>query len=430
MNKNQINDKGQNFAFVAIIMVGLVGILVLVIDGGQSYMHRRIAQTAADAGAYAGAWAYCKGGDDATVWERARIYAEDENNAELYQLDIADGQVTVTTRIGFNTFFAAFLGRPQAEVRAIAASGCGPPASGQFVLPVSWFCQPEISEVPGEGGEWEFDDCLIDGKPVADFGISLGELECRQHGGYNGVDCFGPLDLETFHATYTDDLFLVMDTDDVKNADQVCTTSDPPGNLNCDIDGDGEDDIIGAGGRAWLDLDGGGGGANEIMDWVELGFPDILNIHTWVPGETGGMGSAFSTVENYRVGNIALVPIGDFVCENDPSDGSPESTLCLNLSHPPEYVTGDTFISGTGNQYYHLAGFGAFYISCVDSHGGGSCDGLCPGHLLAHNTNPDYIACNAKTIEGYFISGLTLPNTGGGPGDPLNVGVEDLKLTK
>lgn len=438
----KIKEKGQNLAIVAIIMVGLVGILVLVLDGGQAYMHRRDAQTAADAGAYAGAWTHCRGGTWGDVVDEVTKYTQVENGADEFdiELDPDTGLITVTTRINFNTFFASAMGRPQEQVQAVAAAGCGPPASGQFILPVSWYCQPELGEVPPEGEEWSFDDCLINGQTVAGFGITEDELKCRQRlGTFDEIthECIGegPVDLETFHATYYPDMFIVMDTDDVKTADQICTSSDPPGNLNCDIDGDGEDDIIGAGGRAWLDLNGGGGGANEIKDWIGEGYPEIIHIHTWVPAETGGMSVAFSEVE-LREGDIALVPIGDYVCPTYPDDGSPEATLCLDNSHPPPppdgpgYQGEDTFVPGTANQYYHLAGFGAFYISCADANPPGSCTGLCPGHLMAHNANPTYIACNDKTIEGYFISGLTLPGTGGGPGDPLNVGVEDLILTK
>jgi hypothetical protein len=442
MIRKRTHEKGQNLAIVAIVMIGLVGILVLVIDGGQAYMHRRDAQTAADAGAYAGAWTYCRGGTWDEVISEVTNYTQVENKADEFTISVDPdtGIITVTTTINFNTFFAAVFGRPQEKVKAVAAAGCGPPSSGQFILPISWYCQPEVGEVPPEGEEWTFDDCLINGQTVTSFGITEDELKCRQRlGTYNELtgECEGegPVDLETFHATYYPDLFLVMDTDAVKTADQICTSSDPPGNLNCDIDGDGEDDIIGAGGRAWLDLDGGGGGVGSpngdgLASWIINGYPGIINIHTWIPAETGGMSSAFAYVKD-RVGDIALVPIGDYVCPTYPDDGSLDAAACLENSHQPEGYQGqDTFVHGTANQYYHLGGFGAFYISCVDSGGGGSCTGLCPGHLLAHNANPAYIDCQDKTIEGYFISGLSLPGTGGGPGDPLNVGVEDLKLTE
>jgi uncharacterized membrane protein len=49
-------QRGQTIAFAAVAMVAIVGGLAIVIDGGIFFVVQRQLQTAADAGALAGAW--------------------------------------------------------------------------------------------------------------------------------------------------------------------------------------------------------------------------------------------------------------------------------------------------------------------------------------------------------------------------------------
>ena len=53
------------------------------------------------------------------------------------------------------------------------------------------------------------------------------------------------------------------------------------------MDDDGINDIqlLSGGNRSWLDLDGGGGGG--LADWIEDGFNEVIEPHTWFQGQTG-----------------------------------------------------------------------------------------------------------------------------------------------
>ena len=88
------NTKGQILVIVVLMLVGLLAMLAFVLDGGNMYAQRRVAQLAADAGALAGARAYCLEED---VYSAVYDYATTKNEAfvENWQVDSSTGDVTV-----------------------------------------------------------------------------------------------------------------------------------------------------------------------------------------------------------------------------------------------------------------------------------------------------------------------------------------------
>ena len=134
----------------------------------------------------------------------------------------------------------------------------------------------------------------------------------------------------------------------------------PDGVVDCDFDNDGENDLLAGGDRSWLDLDGGGGGASELIDWINGGFPAEVDTHWWVAGQTGVANSVFQAVGD-QVGSIVVLPIFDQLCPNYPTS-APD---CATLIHTDDYIVD----GGTGTSYFHIDGFAAFYISCVDAPG-------------------------------------------------------------
>jgi hypothetical protein len=66
------NERGAMLAFVAIVMVALMGMLAMTLSVGAANRERRIAQTAADAGAIGGSTQIYRGMDSATVVAAAR----------------------------------------------------------------------------------------------------------------------------------------------------------------------------------------------------------------------------------------------------------------------------------------------------------------------------------------------------------------------
>src|SRR5262245_32971429 len=62
--KNNLFDRGQALIVIALAIVGFVGMVGWVIDGGRGFLDRRNAQNAADAAALASAYARIKGDQD------------------------------------------------------------------------------------------------------------------------------------------------------------------------------------------------------------------------------------------------------------------------------------------------------------------------------------------------------------------------------
>jgi hypothetical protein len=194
--------------------------------------------------------------------------------------------------------------------------------------------------------------------------------------------------------------------------------------MNCDFDGDGRDDFLGKGDASWLDLDGGGGGSSELVDWVHNGYGNFIRMHTWIPSEPGDDVNVFHAAADH-VGDIVMLPIFNQFCVGDPSLA--ENQHCLDAAHtyfplPPDYST-DIFVAGTANTYYHLIGFAFFFISCVDA----PAEQSCPGHDLAVANG--LIDKQINTIEGYFVTGVPVDwGSAGGTGG-VDLGAYILSLT-
>jgi hypothetical protein len=362
--------KGQSLLLVALLMLVFLGLLAVAIDGGNAYAMRRAAQTAADAGALAGAREICidpPGDPYSRAWE----YAVGRNHATDADITIDNGEVTVVAKITFRTFFAAIFGQSQVTASAVATAGCFSPSAGTGVLPIAWACNYPVGGVASDS-----EDCTI----------KYGEGQT----------------------------YIIMDSisasDDYYCQDPI--THLPAGAMDCDYNDDGINDILAGGDRSWLDLDGGGGGASELSYWINNGFPDELNIHTWLGDEAGVATSIFRDVHS-RIGDDVVIPVFDKFCDQP---GSLPQTSCPTL-YDSQDVTVPT--GGTSTLYYHVISFSVFHITCVEA----GPYGPCPGHQAAG------LPGNVKTIEGYFVQG-PVPGLTGRPGDGIDAGAYSLYLTR
>jgi hypothetical protein len=361
-----MQPNGQSMVVVALMMFVFIAMLALTLDGGYTYLQRRAAQTAADAGALAGARELCLTGDTVLATDTALDYAINRNRALSANVSIIDGEVEVTTYIGFTTAFGQLLGQPSIVAPALAAATCFAPSAAQGILPVAWNCSPPI------GGS-DSEDCQII---------------------YNK-------------------LYVIMDS---KGSDEDFYCQDPPNSglpadtLDCDYDDDGLNDLLAGGDRSWLDLDGGGGGSSELVDWINGGFVGEVFYHTWFGGQTGVANDVFQAAAG-RVGDYVLFPVFDQFC-----DGGPPESFC-----PAYYHVQDTTVlsGGSATLYYHVITFALFYITCVDA----PPYGPCPGHDAAG------LPGNVKTIEGYFVQGY-VPGIKGKPSDGVDAGAYTLYLTR
>jgi hypothetical protein len=350
--KSNYRESGQNLVVYAILMVVFVALAALVIDGGFVYAKRRSAQNAADAGALAGANALCTG-NSTLARATALDYAVNRNGATSAEVTLSTRDITVTTTIQNKTFLAGIFGNELMTTNAVAAAGCYNPCSGSGILPVAWSCRNPA------GYPQDSQTC----------GIEYGTLTSP-----------GPL-------------YVIMDS--IKTADDLLCqdpiTHLPSGALNCDLNGDGINELFGgAGNRGWLNMDGGPGSASELRSWIEShGFPGNVTIHTWYGGSNGDKTVVFRAVQDYLVGDVVMVPVFAAYC-----DGSPD-TMC-----PSSYHAGiDRIVSGSGGGFnYHVISFAPLKITCVST----KKQEICPGKTAAIALNPD-INDNTKSIEGYFV---------------------------
>jgi hypothetical protein len=117
------SDRGQALVIIALALVGIVGMVALVVDGGNVFLDRRSAQNAADSAALASALSRIQGGQD---WVGAAIASAAQNGynndgvtniVQVYSPpkdgpnagDLEYLQVIITSHV--DTYFAGVVGR-------------------------------------------------------------------------------------------------------------------------------------------------------------------------------------------------------------------------------------------------------------------------------------------------------------------------------
>lgn len=361
---------GQSMVLVALLLIAFIALLAVTLDGGYAYLQRRNAQTAADAGALAGARELCVSGDVALATQAAIDYALVRNRALEADVTISGGEVQVNTRILFATFFGNALGRPSITAAAVAAANCFAPGQGEGMLPLAWNCPPASILTDGEGDE--YCDMQID----------------------DGVD--------------PPELYIIMNSRKVGEDDAPFCLSEG-GTVDCDPDGDGYEELLVGGDRSWLDLSGGGGGAAELIDWIRNGFPGGISIHTWYAGQQGVANNIFIEIGK-RLDQPVLLPVYNAI-----NNGLPP--------YPYDDPDDNTVTTvGTWTDYFHVISFSLFVPTCVHATGA---DTGCT--LYNTFSSAGALGPNDKTIEGYFVNGSVVGL--GGRGD-LDAGAFTLYLTR
>jgi hypothetical protein len=436
--KNYIKskEKGQALVLFVLGLLALIAISALVIDGGNMYLNRRAAQTAADAGALAGAYELCSGGGATEAITTAIQYATVENGATSATANIVDGDVVVDAYIDQKSFFAQVLGINQIQVPATASANCFPPNVVDRVLPVAWTCKP-----PDVGTPSDSEDCQIE---------SLAwytEMEPFIYGPFPFY-----VDGETYPITQAvnltnnnkngpilqNHLYVMMDTNKVdEDLAKVCAPPIGTGTMNCDIDADGISDVLGGGDRSWLYLDYD---VNNIKKIISGQISVQVEIHKWLPGKPGSDKASFDAVIK-RVEDCLADPDTDTNAERDdcrvfvlpvynqvcPKGADP--SICEADAHNPPNIPlepGETDITppggfNNGSTYFHIIGFSEIYITCI--HKSGQIN--CPGEKAAN------IDKNIGTLEGYFIRGYPVDASGSGGTGGADLGMSLIRsLTK
>jgi len=397
------SERGQSLVLVALLFLAFAAILALVLDGGSAYAARRQAQNAADAGALAGAAMMCQYSDAGLGVSTASDYAINRNKATSAVVagDVIAGTMVVTATVQKDTFFAGLIGISQVSPRAVAEAECRPPV-GLGVLPVAWSCRETVVE-----GEVSHDikctNVLGPCKTASDpqgLGCTYVLMDSvKVTDNQKGGQCKFPDITDPTNPDYC------YQQNDVVCADPYPNEPTPGSNvIDCDIDNDGDNELMAGGARSWLDLNGGGGGASELSNWLEHGFPNAIPPHTWLPEESGVATSIFKDAKNFVLGKDVTLPVFDKVCDHYPNDvTNPETFDACNVG-PDDIRT-----LASSNMNFHVATFSQFHVTCVQTSKnkafGEPALGLknndpCPGHDAAV-TNLS-IDDNDKTIEGYF----------------------------
>jgi len=137
IHQSQSKQSGQVLIIVALFLVALIGMLALVLDGGNLYVQRRRMQNAADAGALAGARALAKNGTTAEAQAAAESYAIVHNGADTAQVTIDADGLTVVACKDTQMTFARVLGVEHINVCARAGAMTGPIGSAVGLAPIA-----------------------------------------------------------------------------------------------------------------------------------------------------------------------------------------------------------------------------------------------------------------------------------------------------
>jgi secretion/DNA translocation related TadE-like protein len=415
----KVSEKGQTIVLIVVVIIGMVAMAALIVDGGNAYMNRRRAQTAADAGALAGAWEYCVNQNDPTAI--ITEYVENQNNATLVGWQPVGDEVEVTVSYEQSNFFARLFGQQTTTVRADARAGCYGIDYAGGLLPIAWTCRPPIPGMDTIGD----DECAMLGIPHETMDDII---ESGFDFSVNILDTGNPGD----PTSYYDDLdgadeeskmiYLIADSLVVDGLlEDVCIELNPiGGTIDCDFENDGIIDIDGGAGRGWLLMDGDDNQGASILFKIVNGELEVAtDTPRWFAGLSGGKASAFGVIRDVRVGDYALIPVFDAVCDTDDPVNDP-------VNCPVYYGSGEEVVYANGTAdyvYYRVNGFAIFYISCVSK----TFSDFCPGKQRAQ----DYLVINhnTSTVEGYFIEYFVPQNVGAGSGS-LDLGIYILSLSE
>lgn len=410
--KKSLKPKGQIIPLFVIFLPVVIALVALILDGGMLMVNRRQAQASADAGALAGARELCRHSTNATVISTAVNYATVKNNASTATATIVNGQVDVHADVITDSFFSRVFGQNQLDAQAEAAAGCFQPASGH-TLPVAWSCKAPV------GGS-DSPDCQLF---MLDWATEMKPLIDLNNGGTTPVTIhnYGTVNAPwKFNTNYiTKYIYLIVDSNKIPIDVNPCLSGG--GSINCDINGDGIDDVITGGAKSWLDLNGGGGGAAQLKDWVNGNNVPEIAVHYWLGGQQGNDTTVYKAVEGLT-NPLVLIPVFNGYCTTNP-DAMPSCELTI---HDPVPSEEKVIAVGGSSAYFHIAGISAFYVTCVDDGG----KGKCPGSQAFLNLPQNAALKNSvKTIEGYFVSNPPIDSGSSGTGG-VDVGVHIISLTK
>ncbi|HEX5148478.1 MAG TPA: pilus assembly protein TadG-related protein [Candidatus Limnocylindrales bacterium] len=131
-------ERGQLLAIFALAMVGLIGMVGLIIDGGDTALQRRDQQNVADAAAMAAGYAYVNEQDEVAAARSvaaANGYTHGTNNTTVEVLSLSD-RITVNVSRPHRNYFSGILGFPSWNVTTTASVVAGQVVAAYGLMPL------------------------------------------------------------------------------------------------------------------------------------------------------------------------------------------------------------------------------------------------------------------------------------------------------
>jgi len=419
-------NKGQIIPIVALMLLAIIAMVMLILDGGALLSYRRTAQAAADAGALAGAQNLCWHlSEDSKGVAEAYAINNGASTAEA-NIDVDGYQVTVTATVLSDSFFARVFGVDELKASAEAIAGCQG-VRGKGVIPLAWNCVPNDDPNPAFNPNIGCQEQPLSWDLIGDFVNGINDSVAIKDSDGNSVtyDRYSdgtslvddpnkdtPIPPEQIYILFDDQKLCIEEYYDScyyksgvycceQGGVETCGLENLDGDWQCDLDGDGKKDLQLGGERGLIYLTSSD---NSIIKWITADTqPDItLRPHVWLTAESG-IGAVVGKMDSYNWGGeIVLVPIYNYQCEDNPSSNA----YCITEAHSPLY-TGDNWapflgedtfdIKSGGSLWFHIIAFQPFYLSCVSSKGD------CPGYRYAQTINTE-LKDNVDVVEGYFLS--------------------------
>lgn len=227
-------EEGQNLVLVALAMVGMIGMLALVIDGGLLLTRHRHMQNAADAAVLAAVRELALESDDATIAGRLEEYVA------MY-----DATADVEARY--------LPGNELVGAGSVPELATGIAVTTTTEMPALFSGIAHILTMTAHGSAW------------AAFGPAAAVSDAR------------PIAVQDFPFEYGR-TYTIWDDES--------------------IPGDPATGTIAGSLRGWLNFNGADVGNEELKEWMQHGYPGTVTQDTWVNGDPGSRSSVVQEAVN------------------------------------------------------------------------------------------------------------------------------------
>lgn len=396
MNRRH-QQSGQAIVIMTLAILGIVGGVGLIVDGGNAWAQQRITQAGNDAAAEAGAVVLSK------------MYSGQLAPLTGWDAAVAAGVTTSATANGITVPTAYYTDICGTYLRSDGTRASGPADAavvGAGILPRNNNTNPDCP-----GG--------VVG-PVAGVQASASKTFGTFISRSMGISQF------TASTTATAVTGLLQGSCSAGTGCVVLPVTAPVTVVTCDGSGDATSTGVSwpmntrvivplcknnPGNVGWLDWTPTAGGTSELIDAITNPNNPAINLPSWqYVSSTGNVNSqGVEDALNSYIGQVVLFPNFDLTCAADP--------LQSQVSVAPSYGCSD--IGGSGsNQWYRIPQFAAFELESAHVNGSGN---------AACITGNGATSCLIGKFVNFVTTGTVGPGIGGGSTAGAVLGVQLIK---